>query len=396
MLPEKAKILIIDDVISNIQVVGKILTDTNYNISYATSAKAAYEKIENVRFDLILLDIMMPEIDGFELCEHLKNNVKTRNIPVIFLTAKTDEESMVKAFELGGQDYITKPFRAEELKARIKLHLQLKFQSEELKKTVKDLSDKNKKINDSIAYAKLIQSNLLPDVGRIAHDFKDFFLIFIPKDIVSGDFYWYYAQGDIQIYIIADCTGHGVPGAFLSIAGKTYLDQIIKYNKVFEPDKILFQLNTYFEDLLNKANSDEEMFDGMEIAVFKYDKKQDLVEFSGAGRNLLYFENTKINIVEGDINGIGDYEPIKNFNLYKIDINKDKRYRFYLCSDGFVDQFGGNNNKKFGFANLQKLIKDNYHLPMTQQSEIYQKTLADWMKGYTQIDDITFTGFEIK
>ncbi|RLD61247.1 MAG: hypothetical protein DRI95_14465 [Bacteroidetes bacterium] len=133
----KAKILIVDDILQNIQIIGKILSDTNYNVSYATNGVSTFEKVNNINFDLILLDIMMPEMDGFEVCRLLKQNEKSKDIPVIFLTAKTDEKSIIQGFLAGGQDYVRKPFQSQDLLARIKTHLKLKSQSDKLKKTVK-------------------------------------------------------------------------------------------------------------------------------------------------------------------------------------------------------------------------------------------------------------------
>jgi len=392
----KAKILIVDDVLQNIQIIGKILTDTNYNISYATDGISAIEKVNNINFDLILLDIMMPEMDGFEVCRLLKQNEKSKDIPVIFLTAKTDEKSIIEGFLSGGQDYVSKPFRSQELLARIKTHLKLKKQSEKLKKIVDKLSIKNKKIKSSIQYAKIIQSALFPDTEDIKKDFQDFFLIFKPKDIVSGDFYWYHKSESYQIYIIADCTGHGVPGAMLSMAGKTYLDQIIKYDRITQPDQILNRLDIHFKHLLK--NSKLDITDGMDISVFKFDKHKKQASFSAAGHDLFYLKDKQVMQIEGDYMSIGgfDSENEQNYTLHIIDIDKKPKYQFYMCSDGYTDQLGGLKGKRFSTKALKKLIVENYDKPFGIQKKKYLDTLSTWMKDFKQLDDITLTGFSLQ
>jgi CheY-like chemotaxis protein len=389
----KAKILIVDDILQNIQIVGKILTDTNYNISYATDGAGALKKTKHIKFDLILLDIMMPEMDGYELCKKLKTNDKTKDIPIIFVTAKTDAESIIQGFLAGAQDFVSKPFQSQELLARIKTHLKLKFQSEELKKTVKELSIKNENINSSIRYAKTIQSALLPDIETIKNDFRDFFLLYKPRSIVSGDFYWYHKIKDLQIYIIADCTGHGVPGAMLSIAGKAFLDQIIKFDFTTQTDEILNKLDRFFSYLMNNAEFD--LTDGMDISVFSYNPTKKQVQFSSAGHSLLYFKDNQGISIEGNMFSIGGYDQSNNTNFTKhtIEISKNSSYKFYMYSDGFADQLGGKKIKRFTTESLHKLISEHIDKPMQKQKELFNKTLLEWINNYKQIDDITLTGF---
>ena len=391
----KAKILIVDDILQNIQIIGKILSDTNYNVSYATNGVSTFEKVNNINFDLILLDIMMPEMDGFEVCRLLKQNEKSKDIPVIFLTAKTDEKSIIQGFLAGGQDYVSKPFQSQELLARIKTHLKLKSQSEELKKTVNKLSARNKKIKSSLQYAKIIQSALFPKIENIKREFDDFFLIFKPKDIVSGDFYWYYKTDLFQIYIIADCTGHSVPGALLTMAGKTYLDQIVKYDKITQPDKILNHLNTHFKLLLKY--SEYELTDGMDISVFKFDYQNQKIQYSAAGQDLYFFKNKHVMLFEADHLSIGGFEKEhnENYKLYTIDFEKNAKYQFYMCTDGYTDQIGGEKSKRFSTKALKKLIAENYDKPMRTQELKYRDTLSSWMNGHKQLDDITLTGFSL-
>jgi len=159
---KKSNILIVDDVSKNIQVLGSILRKEGYQIAYATNGKDALSIVENNKFDLILLDIMMPEMDGFEVCKILKENPNTKKIPVIFLTAKTEPESIIKGFEIGGQDYVTKPFNSNELLARVKTHIDLKNKTEILLSIneilVEKITEKTKELETANKQIKLLEN----------------------------------------------------------------------------------------------------------------------------------------------------------------------------------------------------------------------------------------------
>jgi two-component system, sensor histidine kinase and response regulator len=184
---ENPKILIIDDIASNIQVVANLLKKNNYNISYAQSGKTGLERANQIDFDLILLDIMMPEMDGFEVCHHLKKNKKTKDIPIIFLTAKTTEDSLKKGFEAGAVDFIPKPFKADELLARVNTHIQLK--------TVREIL--------SATNLELQQANANKDklLSIIAHDLRNPFSVLITFSKLLLDSIDDFSRDDILNYL---------------------------------------------------------------------------------------------------------------------------------------------------------------------------------------------------
>jgi two-component system, sensor histidine kinase and response regulator len=184
---ENPKILIIDDIASNIQVVANLLKKNNYNISYAQSGKAGIEKANQTNFDLILLDIMMPEMDGFEVCHHIKKNKKTKDIPIIFLTAKTTEDSLKKGFEAGAVDFITKPFKSDELLARVNTHIQLKTVREILSAT-----------NIELQNANASKDKLL---SIIAHDLRNPFSVLITFSKLLIDSLDDFSKEDILNYL---------------------------------------------------------------------------------------------------------------------------------------------------------------------------------------------------
>ncbi len=277
----KPLILIVDDTPQNIQVLGRILYDNGYNVSIASSGSGALQSVKNKIPDLILLDIQMPGMDGFEVCTQLKNCNETKDIPVIFLTALTETGSVLKGFNLGAVDYITKPFNAAELTARVSTHLELKRAKEKieaekavietlnttLKNTNGKLESAYNDIKAGINYAKRIQENIMQSLDFLSEKGINHFLIYKPKDIISGDFYWV-QHFDEKIFIaVADCTGHGVPGALLSVLGHNLLFQIVNMENIHNPEEILYHLSYKFRRILRQEITLSH--DGMDISIMR-------------------------------------------------------------------------------------------------------------------------------
>ncbi|MEN8119644.1 MAG: hybrid sensor histidine kinase/response regulator [Bacteroidota bacterium] len=231
------KILIIDDIAENIKVVANVLKKHNYNISYAQSGKDGIERAKKVYFDIILLDIMMPEMDGFEVCRLLKTNIITKDIPIIFLTAKTDEDSIKKGFEAGGVDFITKPFKTNELLARVKTHIQLKLVQEQLSET-----------NEKIQLANENKDKLL---SIIAHDLRNPFSVLITFSKLIMDSFDEFSKDDILTYMKSFYE--------TSKQGYNLLDNLLKWSKSqtgkmeIIPEKI--DLNDLVEETVTLLNS---------------------------------------------------------------------------------------------------------------------------------------------
>lgn len=234
---DNPKILIIDDIAENIKVVANVLKKHNFNISYAQSGKDGIERAKKVYFDIILLDIMMPEMDGFEVCRLLKTDIKTKDIPIIFLTAKTDEESIKKGFEAGGVDFITKPFKTNELLARVNTHIQLKLVQEQLSKT-----------NEEIQLANKNKDKLL---SIIAHDLRNPFSVLITFSKLIMDSFDEFSKDDILTYM----------KSFYETSKQGYglLDNLLKWSKSqtgkmeIIPEQI--DLNDIVEETVTLLNS---------------------------------------------------------------------------------------------------------------------------------------------
>ncbi len=271
-------------------------------------------------------------------------------------------------------------------------------------------------LESSIHYASRIQMALLPSEAILSENIKNYFVLFKPRDIVSGDFYWMTKKNERLYIVAADCTGHGVPGAFMSLLGMSFLDEIIEKEKAPRADFILKQLRHHVTDSLKQVGGDDEAKDGMDIALLVIDFNARRVEFSGAYnpcfrvRKLTDSEATAFRPdspekSDGSMSN-GKYlletiyaskMPIgissrMNEDFVFFDWNLEKGISYYLFSDGYIDQFGGDHARKFMKKNFKRLILEIQDLPMTRQKEMLEKNLSDWMGHSPQIDDILVMG----
>ena len=335
-----AEILIVDDDPKSLQVLGNLIKDIGYHVEFALNGKEALNWLSKKKFDLVLLDVMMPEMDGFEVCEKIKSNPEAISIPVIFLTAQDDVESKVKAFDFGAIDYITKPFNKNELSARVTTQVKLKLMNEKLINYSNLLETKNRNILDSINYAKKIQSAIIPDIHTLQQIFPECFVLFKPKDIVSGDFYWFKIRGDKIIIAVVDCTGHGVPGAIMSMIGYTALNQAFDQHKMSQPNEILDFMHLFVMKFLNKTDDYKSLTDGMDLSVCVIDKNTNKLSFAGAHRSLIIVRNEELNAYKGNSWSVGELF-IAGDKFTKTEIELEKNDTIYMYTDGYADQFSG-------------------------------------------------------
>ena len=258
-----------------------------------------------------------------------------------------------------------------------------------------ELDEKNKEITSSIRYAKRIQDAVLPPDEIVKKVLKEnYFVLYKPKDIVSGDFYWVYDLGDEIMFAAVDCTGHGVPGAFMSIIGHNLLDRIVGEQKITEPGKVLDALNKGVSDALRQTHDDEAVRDGMDIAICRIRIKENKLDFAGAYNPLWILKGNEIIETKGDKFAIGNLKikEEKHFTNHTFDL--DKSDRIYIFSDGFADQFGGSKGKKFKYKPFKDLLIERKTVGMEDQKALLNDTIDEWMGAYEQIDDILIIGFE--
>lgn len=261
--------------------------------------------------------------------------------------------------------------------------------SKQLMSTRKLLRKKNKEVFDSIYYAKNIQSAILLKRDEFKKMIQiDSFLFYEPKDIVSGDFYWSHRKGNNLYLVCSDCTGHGVPGAFMTIMGINHLNNIVKEKKEEDPSMILKKLN---DEVINALRySDSSLRDGMDITICKIDTEKREIEYVCAGSTIFYFNGDEIIRYANNKTYIGYSRIDAEFKSEKIKLKEGDC--IYLLSDGYIDQFGGPRNKRFGSKRLKEMLKDIAMSPIEKQEEIIGLNYIQWKGTEEQIDDITFIG----
>lgn len=256
-----------------------------------------------------------------------------------------------------------------------------------------ELESKQSELYGSIRYAKRIQTAMMPKTKQVLRDFNDSFVLFLPKDIVSGDFYWYHRIDNKYFIACVDCTGHGVPGAFLSIIGSSLLNSIVIHNGVHKPSEILKHLNRKIKISLKSDTNDQN--DGMDIAIVVIDKDTHKLEYAGALRPLYLFCDNEFIEVKGDkipvTSNIIGTSFNNNYTNHEHPFNPGDQ--FYIFSDGIIDQFGGEEGKKFLTKRFKELLEDIKTLPMKEQKDRIKKAHDEWRGNkFEQIDDILVIG----
>jgi serine phosphatase RsbU (regulator of sigma subunit) len=283
-----------------------------------------------------------------------------------------------------------------QLEAKNRLILQQKDEIQQQKEIAESQRDQiayqKKHITDSIHYALRIQTALLPSLELFSEKL-DHFVLYKPRDIVSGDFYWV-AEIESRIMIIsADCTGHGVPGAFMSMLGVSFLNEIILKKGIVQPDQVINSLREEIIRALKQKESDSEIKDGMDICVCLLDPEKRTLQFAGALCPLWILSKGELTEIKGDKMPVAIHDAMKPFTNHWIDLKPGDT--FYIFSDGFVDQFGGPNQKKFLSKNFKLTLGEIQSKSMYEQGAELDRIFEDWRKDVEQIDDVTVIGVRI-
>ncbi len=272
--------------------------------------------------------------------------------------------------------------------------LEIQRQKKEIEMQRDLIHSKNNDIMDSLKYARKLQSSFTPPEELLLKLFPEHFLITKPKDIVSGDFCWYTKTQDLSIVTVADCTGHGVPGAIMSILGITSLNDIIINYGITNPDRVLELLRLKVITSLRQHAKEGPSLDGMNLGLCVIDRDTLKIQFSGALNNLVHIQNRKLQIVRADRIPIGfSYHEDKPFTCHELQGKKGDI--LYLFSDGFQDQFGGNEDKKYSSRRFIKTLYSIHNKPLDAQKRELEDILLNWMKDKEQTDDITILGFKL-
>ncbi len=311
--------------------------------------------------------------------------------------AKTNR--MLKAQVVQVKELSEQTIRQEKEKKNIleqqkyNLELQVEERTREVMIQKKQLEEKNKNITDSINYARKIQHAILHSEEEFNDLLRQSFILFLPKDIVSGDFYWFHKKNGIIYIVCADCTGHGVPGAFMSMIGHTILDDIINDNQEVHPSDVLSQLNARVRDIL-KQDHGSETRDGMDITFAKFNPETLVIEVSSALRPVYLIRNNELIEIKPDKYSIGGIaQNGKIFTTNRMQLVKEDV--IYFFTDGYADQFGGEKGKKFMLKKFQRLLLEIHTRPLDEQKKILAESHLEWKKDLDQVDDILVIGIKI-
>ncbi len=279
------------------------------------------------------------------------------------------------------------------IKEKQVLEAKVTERTSELKSANLNLNIAIEEIKDSINYAERIQSSILPNINVIKEHLPNGFILFKPRDVVSGDFYWFNKTDDKLFFACVDCTGHGVPGAFMSMIGNSLLNEIILTKKITSPSAILSSLNRSIFKVLKQNTSESR--DGMDMALCMIDKKTNTLTYAGANRELLLIRNGELIEYKPTKNAIGGFTDSDTvFKETSIDIQPNDLY--YMTTDGYADQFGGEKGKKLMTKNFKDFLLQIHTLPMPMQQDELDKKIVTWMgKEHAQVDDILVIGIKL-
>ena len=274
-----------------------------------------------------------------------------------------------------------------------------------------ELEEKNKEITDSINYARRIQTSILPDDEQMKDALGDYLLVYKPKDVVSGDFYWCHTIGDKTIFAVADCTGHGVPGAFMSMIGNSILNAVVLGKQITEANTILDEMRSLLITTLQQSTQHVTTRDGMDIALCVWNRKDNTLQFAGANNSLyLVSKNIAKNVKESgrvrlsdehlleilpDKQPIGYQEDKMDNPFTKNIIELHKGDCIFISSDGYTDQFGGEKNKKFTSKRFRQLLASMVDMPVHTQKQMLDQTIEQWRRLESQTDDICVVGIRV-
>lgn len=381
------KILLVEDSETDADLLVRFLNKEKIDFSHSRvwNKEAFVNALKEKNTDLIIADHSLPQFSGMEAFHIAKN--ENRNIPFILVTGTVSENVLTEYAKEGIDDYILK-----DNLLRLPSAIDNVVSKKKIEHILEKLEIANKDMKDSINYAKKIQNAMLPDTSLLKDNSPESFILFKPKDIVSGDFYWFMNEENISFMAVADCTGHGVPGALMSMIGIEKLNNIV--SKVKEPSEILKQLNESIEIALCQSTLYEHSQDGMDIAFCSIDKENRILKFSGANRSLWIIRKgkTEVEEIKGTKKAIGGLTTVLSPNFDSHEIKLYPGDTFYIFSDGYCDQFGGQHQKKLTTRRFKQLLIDIQDKTMQQQEKFLSNFIEAWKSGTEQVDDILVIG----
>jgi DNA-binding response OmpR family regulator len=414
-------ILVIEDEALIRESICDVLELNGFETKNEPDGESGLQRACSLKPDLILCDINMPKISGLDVLKEIRSNDALKHTPFIFLTALATMDDLRIGMNLGAEDYLVKPYHNKDLLSTISQQLK---KSEDLKKVKKEylrqriidfkiqIKEKNKSFFDSLNRAKTIQNVILPSAQKMSELLPKHFNYFLPKYSISGDFYWAKKLRGITLIAVADCTGHGIPGALLSMAGNISLNSAVDQFGLTKPAEILTKTNELFLDFMN-SNESNISHDGMDICLCSIDDNSNVVRFSGANRPLyivtkqngfkpikvvdtyteLIQEENSLYEIKGNKCSIGAEHPVFKVEEHAFEYSKGDT--IYLSSDGYADQFGGESDRKFKSKRLKNLLLSIQNKKMPNQKDALIQEFQNWKGTKEQIDDVTIIGVNL-
>ncbi len=386
----KINILIVEDSEEDADLMLRFLIKEKFDFSHLRVwTKDTFVNALNYNeYDIIISDQSMPQFSGMEAFRITKQLNST--IPFILVTGTVSETLLTEFIKEGIDDYIFK-----ENLLRLPTTIKHSISTKKIAHLHKKLEIAHKDIKDSINYATKIQNAMLPDEALLKESYPESFILFKPKDTLSGDFYWFKKEQDVFYIAAADCTGHGIPGALMSMIGMEKLNSAIL--NTAEPSDILNQLNKNIEIALCLSTQHEHSQDGMDIGLCSIDKNTNHLKFAGANRPVWIIRKgqKQVEEIKGTKKAIGGSTNITVPYFEKHDIDLNKGDCFYLFSDGYVDQFGGKEGKKIMTKKFKEILLDIQNETMTEQKQHLNEFIENWKKATEQVDDVLVIGVRV-
>lgn len=398
------KILIVEDVPFDAELIERVLQKEGFHFSSrrVETRDGFIQALDEFLPDLILSDHSLPQFDSMSAFSIVKE--KCPEVPFVLVTGSVSEEFAVECMKAGVDDYILKsslvrlPSSINNIFSKKKIIKErdiVESLNKRLKRVSENLKETNRDLVDSIVYAKQIQEAVLPEHTLLEKYFPNSFIIYEPKNIVSGDFFWIAERNNKLIIAVADCTGHGVPGALMSMMGNNFLNEAVHMKNKTQPSQILKELNVSLRNALKQDREESSSRDGMDIAICTVDPRKGILEFAGANRPFYYIKNQTLHIIKGDKQSIGGLQENIATNFTDNRFILDEIDEFYLFTDGYTDQFGGKDEKKFLSKRFREIIATYSQEPMIMQKEILLNSLRNWQGQMEQTDDICVLGVRV-